>query len=144
MIVGTTAEVLDSLGLGPYPGTAMPGVEGNFAVAGHRQTDGAVLDHIDALQEGDRIHVRMVDGYYTHLYSETQIVLPTQTDVIVPVPGEPGAPADGRYMTLTSCHPRFGDTERIIVRAELESWRPNSAGPPPEIADVVQRDADGL
>ncbi|MCT1602361.1 class E sortase [Kocuria sp. p3-SID1433] len=123
VIVGTTAEVLDSLGLGPYPGTAMPGEEGNFAVAGHRQTDGAVLDHIDALQEGDRIHVRTADGYYTYLYSEAQIVLPTQTDVIAPVPGEPGAPADGRYMTLTSCHPRFGDTERIIVHAELESWR---------------------
>ena len=55
--MGTTAEVLDSLGLGPYPGTAMPGEEGNFAVAGHRQTDGAVLDHIDALQEGDRITI---------------------------------------------------------------------------------------
>lgn len=46
-------------------------------------------------------------------------------------------------MTLTSCDPRFGDTERIIVHAQLESWRPNSAGPPPDIADVVQRDADG-
>lgn len=143
VIEGTTSEVLDTLGLGHYSGTAMPGGEGNFAVAGHRQTNGAVLDHIDTLTEGDRIHVRTADGYYTYLYSETLIVQPTQTDVIAPVPGEPGEPADGRYMTLTSCHPRFGDTERIIVHAELESWRPNSAGPPPEIADVVQRDADG-
>ncbi|WP_314302337.1 sortase domain-bontaining protein, partial [Kocuria palustris] len=105
--------------------------EGNFAVAGHRQTNGAVLDHIDALTEGERIHVRTADGYYTYLYSETLIVLPTQTDEIAPVPGEPGEPADGGCMTLTSCNPRFGDTERIIVHAQLESWRPNSAGPPP-------------
>ena len=143
VIEGTTSEVLDTFGLGHYPGMAMPGDEGNFAVAGHRQTNGAVLDHIDALTEGERIHVRTADGYYTYLYSETLIVLPTQTDVIAPVPGEPGEPADGGCMTLTSCNPRFGDTERIIVHAQLESWRPNSAGPPPDIADVVQRDADG-
>ena len=56
MIVGTTAEVLDSLGLGPYPGTAMPGVEGNFAVAGHRQTDGAVQEllRIRAIEAGEQ------------------------------------------------------------------------------------------
>lgn len=143
VIEGTTSEVLDTFGLGHYPSTAMPGDEGIFAVAGHRQTNGAVLDHIDALTEGERIHVRTADGYYTYLYSETLIVLPTQTDEIAPVPGEPGGPADGGCMTLTSCNPRFGDTERIIVHAQLESWRPNSAGPPPEIADVVQRDADG-
>ncbi|MDH5152881.1 sortase [Kocuria palustris] len=130
VIEGTTSEVLDTFGLGHYPGTAMPGDEGNFAVAGHRQTNGAVLDHIDALTEGERIHVRTADGYYTYLYSETLIVLPTQTDEIAPVPGEPGEPADGGCMTLTSCNPRFGDTERIIVHAQLESWRPNSAGPP--------------
>lgn len=131
VIEGATSEVFDTLGLGHYPGTAMPGDEGNFAVAGHRQTNGAVLDHIDALTEGDRIHVRTADGYYTYLYSETLIVLPTQTDEIAPVPGEPGELADGGYMTLTSCNPRFGDTERIIVHAQLESWRPNFAGPPP-------------
>lgn len=143
VIEGTSAEVLDTLGLGHYQGTAMPGQEGNFAVAGHRQTNGAVLDGIDTLQEGDRLHVRTADGYYTYRYAETLIVQPTETDVLAPVPGEPGEPADGRYMTLTSCHPRFGDTERIIVHAELESWRPSSAGPPPEIAHAVQHDADG-
>lgn len=143
VIEGTTPEVLDTLGLGHYEGTAMPGDEGNFSLAGHRQTNGAVLDAIDTLQEGDRIHVRTADGYYTYLYASTEIVLPTDTGVIAPVPGEPGKPADGRYLTLTSCHPRFGDTERIIVHAELESWRPSSAGPPPEIADVVQRDVRG-
>ena len=36
-------------------GTAMPGAVGNFAMAGHRQTHGAVLDNIDALVPGDQI-----------------------------------------------------------------------------------------
>mgnify|MGYP001033075355 CR=1 FL=1 len=144
VIEGTTSQVLDTLGLGHYEGSAMPGEQGNFAVAGHRQTNGAVLDAIDTLREGDRIHVRTADGYYTYRYAQTRIVRPEDTAVIAPVPGEPEEPADGRYMTLTSCHPRYGDTERIVVHAELESWRPNSAGPPPEIARTVRHDAEGV
>jgi sortase A len=45
IVQGTTSDVLDTLGLGHYGTTAMPGAVGNFAVAGHRQTHGAVLDN---------------------------------------------------------------------------------------------------
>ena len=44
-------------------------------------------------------------------------------------------------MTLTTCHPRYGDTERYIVHARFESWQPNSAGAPAEIAQAVQNPA---
>ncbi|WP_178945227.1 class E sortase [Kocuria sp. TGY1127_2] len=140
VIQGTGRDVLDTLGVGHYESTAMPGDIGNFAVAGHRQTNGKVFDQIDKLVTGDRIYVRTAQGYYTYVFRNNEIVLPSQTDVIAPVPGYPGEEPQDRIMTLTSCNPRFGSTERIIAYAVFEGWQPNSAGPPPPIADLVGKD----
>lgn len=136
---GVGTDVLDTLGLGRYPGTQLPGEYGNLALAGHRQTNGAVLDHIDELQTGDAIYVRTAQGYYTYRVYESTIVLPHQVEVIAPNPDAPHAPvseAHRRLLTLTSCHPRYGDTERYIVHAEFVGWQPNQAGAPEEIAHI--------
>lgn len=136
---GVGADVLDTLGLGRYPGTQLPGEYGNLALAGHRQTNGAVLDHIDELQTGDAIYVRTAQGYYTYRVYESTIVLPHQVEVIAPNPDAPHAPvseAHRRLLTLTSCHPRYGDTERYIVHAEFVGWQPNQGGAPEEIAHI--------
>lgn len=140
VVEGTGAEVLDTLGLGHYSTSAMPGEVGNFSMAGHRQTNGKVLDRIDELGPADTIHVRTDQGYYTYVYRETLIVTPQDSSVIAPVPGEPDEQPTERLLTLTSCHPRFGDTERIIVHAEFDSWRPTWAGPPAQIASTVAAD----
>jgi sortase A len=137
IVQGTTGDVLDTLGLGHYSNTAMPGAVGNFAVAGHRQTHGAVLDNIHTLVPGDRIYVQTRDGYYVYVFRNNQIVLPSQTDVLEPVPTQPGATPTESFLTMTSCNPRFGSQERIIAYALLESWQPASAGPPAEIAAQV-------
>lgn len=137
---GVGSDVLDTLGLGRYPDTQRPGEYGNFALAGHRQTNGAVLDHIDLLQGGDNIYVRTAEGYYTYRVYESKIVLPHEVEVIAPNPDAPGAPladAERRLLTLTSCHPRYGDTERYIVHAEFVEWQPNAAGAPQEIAGIA-------
>lgn len=137
IVEGTTGDVLDTLGLGHYGTTAMPGAVGNFAVAGHRQTHGAVLDNIHTLVPGDKIYVQTKDGYYTYVFRNNQIVMPSRTDVLEPVPTLPGVAPAERYLTMTSCNPRFGAEERIIAYSLLDSWRPASAGPPAEIADQV-------
>lgn len=49
-------------GAGHYEGTAEPGEEGNFAVAGYQWTNGAPLRGLERLSEGDRIHVRETLG----------------------------------------------------------------------------------
>jgi sortase A len=139
IVQGTTAAVLDSLGIGHYQGTAMPGAVGNFAVAGHRQTHGAVLDNIDALVPGDRIYVQTKEGYYVYVYRNSEIVLPTRTDVLLPVPAQPAATPTESYLTMTSCNPRFGSQERIIAYSMLERWQPASAGAPAEISALVAR-----
>jgi sortase A len=137
IVQGTSGDVLDTLGLGHYSNTAMPGAVGNFAVAGHRQTHGAVLDNIHLLVPGDKIYVQTKDGYYVYVFRNNQIVLPSRTDVLEPVPTRPGATPTESFLTMTSCNPRFGSQERIIAYALLESWRPASAGPPAEIAARV-------
>lgn len=137
IVQGTTGDVLDTLGLGHYSNTAMPGAVGNFAVAGHRQTHGAVLDSIHTLVPGDKIYVQTKDGYYVYVFRNNQIVLPSRTDVLEPVPTRPGLTPTESFLTMTSCNPRFGSQERIIAYALLDSWRPASAGPPAEIAAQV-------
>ena len=134
---GPGTDVLDTLGLGHYTHSAMPGAVGNFAVAGHRQTNGKVLDQIDKLVTGDKIYVQTADGYYTYTFRNNEIVMPSNTGVIAPVPGRPGEQPKDRIMTLTSCNPRFGSQERIIAYAVMDGWQPNSAGPPAEIAGAV-------
>lgn len=140
---GVGTAVLDSLGLGHYPETAMPGEIGNFALAGHRQTHGQVLDAVDTLVPGDRIYVQTAQGYYTYVYRNSQIVLPDRVDVLAPVPTQPGAEPQERILTLTTCNPRFGSEERFISYAVLDSWQPASAGPPEEIAALVNRSTQG-
>ncbi|WP_396157231.1 class E sortase [Arthrobacter sp.] len=140
---GVGTEVLDTLGLGHYPETAMPGEVGNFALAGHRQTHGQVLDAVDTLVPGDRIYVRTAEGYYTYIYRNSQIVLPDKVDVLAPVPTQAGAAPAERILTLTTCNPRFGSQERFIAYAVMESWQPASAGPPAEIAAIAAGSAEG-
>lgn len=142
IVQGTDQQELDTLGLGHYQSSAMPGAVGNFAVAGHRQTHGAVLDNIHTLVPGDKIYVQTKDGYYTYVFRNTEIVLPTQTSVLLPVPTVKGAEATERIMTMTSCNPRFGAQERIIAYSVMESWQPLSAGPPAAIAAQVKKIAE--
>lgn len=137
LVEGAGPDVLDTLGLGHYPSTAMPGGLGNFAFAGHRQSNGKVLDMAHTLRPGDRIHVRTAEAYYTYSYRGSEVVAPDETRVLAPVPSDPtGAPTE-RLLTLTTCHPRYGATERFVGQAVLTSWRPASAGAPAEIRATV-------
>ncbi|MGH3794279.1 MAG: class E sortase [Pseudonocardiaceae bacterium] len=63
-----------------------------------------------------------------------EIVLPSQTEVIAPIPGHPGMtpPADeAKLITLTTCHPQFSARERLIVHGVLVAQYPKVAGQRP-------------
>lgn len=143
LVEGVAPAQLDTLGLGRYDSSTMPGGVGNFAVAGHRQTHGAVLDAIHTLVPGDKIYVQTRDGYYTYVFRNNQIVMPDRADVLLPVPTQPDAVPTERFLTMTSCNPRFGAEERIIAYSVLESWQPASAGPPAAIATQVAANQKG-
>lgn len=130
-------DVLRS-GIGHYPETQMPGEVGNFAIAAHRTTYGAPFNRIADLQVGDRIYVQTADGWYTYVFRSLEYVAPTGVEVLEPVPQQPDVAAVGRVMTMTSCNPMFSAAERIIAYSVYDSWQPASAGPPAEVADLVQ------
>lgn len=53
-------------GLGYYPGTALPGEVGNFAVAGHRATHGEPFADFPLLEVGDEVIIETLVGQYTY------------------------------------------------------------------------------
>ena len=103
-------------GPGHYPGTAMPGKKGNFAVAGHRTTYGAPFFNLDQLRKGDEVIVTVRSGkQFTYRVRRQEVVHPSETWVLGPDPLKAGK----RTLTLTTCNPRFSNAERLIVFAEL-------------------------
>ncbi len=103
-------------GPGHYPGTALPGTAGNFAVAGHRTTYGAPFFNLDQLAAGDEIRVSARSGAtFDYRVVERRVVRPSENWVIGSDPLGRGRP----LLTLTTCEPRFSDAERLVVFAEL-------------------------
>jgi sortase A len=134
VIQGVGAEQL-SQGVGHYVDTAMPGQLGNFATAAHRATNGEPFRDIDRLKKGDRVVVETRAGWFTYELDKDKIVLPTDTWVIDPVPGQPDATPTEALITLTTCNPRWASYERWIWWGHLVESRGRSQGPPAEIAN---------
>ncbi|MGP9695240.1 class E sortase [Brachybacterium sp. AOP25-B2-12] len=131
-------DVLNVLGAGHYPGTAMPGEVGNFSVAGHRTTYGKPFHDIDRLQEGDPIVVETRDAYYVYTVTSHEIVLPHEVSVIAPNPADPTAQPTERTMTMTACHPLYSARERYIVHARFAYWTLRSEGIPEALAGTTE------
>ncbi|MEU7291912.1 class E sortase [Streptomyces exfoliatus] len=130
------AKVLDKGMVGHYAEgklkTAMPSDEqGNFAVAGHRNTHGEPFRYINRLEPGDPIVVETQDAYYTYeMASILPQTAPSNISVIDPVPKGSGFTEPGRFITLTTCTPEFTSTYRMIVWGRLVEERPRSKGKP--------------
>ena len=124
-------------GIGHYPTTVLPGAVGNFALAGHRATNGEPFRDLDKLRAGDVVVIETADTWYTYTMSRSEIVKPTQTDVLLPVPRSPGVSATEPLITLTTCNPRWASTERLIWYGSLSGTQPKSAGPPPSLAGAT-------
>ncbi len=127
---GTTPEVLNNGDAGHYPETQMPGELGNFAIAGHRRTYGNNFRRVDIMEPGDPIVVETDKAYMVYTVTGHRIVLPSETGVILPVPDEPGVVPTERIMTMTTCHPEFGNSHRYILWSKMEYWVSKEDGRP--------------
>ncbi|MER6257795.1 class E sortase [Streptomyces sp. NPDC001584] len=117
--------VLDKGYAGQYPGTAGPGAQGNFALAGHRNTHGEPFRYINRLRAGDELIVDMRGRRYTYVVGkilgetterDTGVIAPVPRSVVKPDQGysEPGA-----YITLTTCTPEYTSKYRLVVWGTL-------------------------
>ena len=113
-VEGTGAGDLRA-GPGHYPGTPFPGERGTVAIAGHRTTYGAPFRHVDRLERGDRIELRMPYGRFTYVVERTRIVPPTEVSVTDRVAFD--------RLVLSACHPLYSAAQRIVVFARLRDAR---------------------
>ena len=127
----TLAELRGAIG--HYPQTQLPGEVGNFALAGHRATNGELLRDFDRLRRGDRVYVQTSTAWFTYQLSHDAIVDPSRVGVLLPVPDRPGVAATRPVITLTTCTPRWASTERWVWWGDLVGVTPRDAGAPAEV-----------
>lgn len=92
-------------GLGWYPGTSLPGQVGNFALAGNRVSNGALLRDIMALREGDTICIETNVATFTYLMTVAPADLTVDSDdswVLDPIPGQADVVPSQAFLTLTT------------------------------------------
>jgi LPXTG-site transpeptidase (sortase) family protein len=110
-------------GPGRYPGSGLPGQEGNLAIAGHRTTYGAPFFRLGELGIGDEVIIDTPEGRATYTVADSPFaVSPYDVDVLNDF-------GDAR-LTLTTCNPPFLATTRLIVVAKLSNWLPTGAPVP--------------
>lgn len=112
--------------------TAMPwDKQGNFGVAGHRNTHGEPFRYVNRLIAGDKIIIETAEKYYIYeMYSRLPSTKPSNVSVLDPVPPQSGFDKPGRYITLTTCTPEFTSKYRLIVWGRMVDERPRSEGKP--------------
>ena len=132
-----------------YEDTALPGQIGNFAVAGHRVGKGEPFLNLDKLRSGDAVIVETKSYWYVYRVLGApagrnpqtvradvtadgkislpgrEIVDPSAGRVLLPVPDNPGVAPSERLMTMTTCHPKFTASHRMIVYSKLATRLPN-------------------
>jgi sortase A len=110
-IFNGTDDITLNRGVGRIAGTAMPGHDGNLALAGHR--DG-FFRRLEDISVGDVIEIATRDETDTYVVNTMEIVEPADVSVL------DSGPVD--TVTLVTCYPFYfvGDApERFIVKARL-------------------------
>src|SRR5690348_14020988 len=120
VVVQGTSEADLEKGPGHYDAasgvnTALPGMGGVVAIAGHRTTYLHPFRHIDALQPGDDIYLRMPYGIFGYRVYMHRIVGSTDWSILHRPPFE--------KLVLSACHPLYSATHRFVVFARLHSER---------------------
>lgn len=134
VVEGVSDADLDK-GPGHYPGTALPGQVGNFAVAGHRVGKGEPFLNLDHLEAGDPVIIQTESQWFIYRVKgqdHDNLTVPDADDVagreivhtadgavLDPVPNHPGQTPTEALLTLTTCHPKFTAQDRMVVHAVL-------------------------
>lgn len=107
---GIRLTTLD-LGPGHWPGTAMPGAQGNVVVAGHRVSKHQVFLRINELVIGDEIIYETDAGRFIYSVTDMQVIEPTDLWII--------DQTTAYTTTLFACHPPGSTAQRYAVFATL-------------------------
>jgi sortase A len=97
-------------------GTALPGTNGNTALAGHAGLRGAVFRDLNRLNPGDDVYLDAGGWRYHYRVRSSTAVWPTQVEMLNPTPTP--------VLTLLTC--TNWDTQRLVVVADLVGSKPLS------------------
>jgi len=97
-------------------GTALPGMGGVIAIAGHRTTYLAPFRHIDDLRAGDNIYLGTAYGTFRYTVYAHRIVVADDWSILRSRPYE--------KLVLSACHPLYSASHRWVVFARLEGATP--------------------
>jgi sortase A len=124
---GTADETL-MRGAGHLDGTALPvgGTGTHSVITAHRGLPEATMfDDLDQVTEGDLIIVETFGETLGYEVTETQVVLPHETQSLYPS-------ADKDQLTLLTCTPLGINTHRLLVTAERTELPEDHLAPPAE------------
>lgn len=79
---------------------------------------------LPSLRIGDAVVVETPDGWYTYRFRNLEYVRPDGVEVLLPTPQQPEVQATDKLITMTTCSPRYGSTERAIAYGVFESFTP--------------------
>jgi sortase A len=119
VVVESTTGAALRRGPGHYRGTVLPGLDGTVGIAGHRTTYGAPFRHVDDLDTGARIVLRMPYGRFTYRVTGTRITVPSDASSL-------RSRAGTQRLVLTACHPLYSAAKRIVVSARLVAAAPRA------------------
>ena len=100
-------------GVGQHIGSANPGETGNVVLSAHNDIFGEIFRDLDRLKPGDVITIYTNQRAYTYVVSESQVVEPTQVDLMEST-SQP-------TLTLISCYPYLVDDKRIAITSRLQT-----------------------
>lgn len=100
-------------GVGQHIGSANPGETGNVVLSAHNDIFGEIFRDLDRLKPGDEITIYTNQRAYTYVVSESQVVEPTQVDLMEST-SQP-------TLTLISCYPYLVDDKRIAITSRLQT-----------------------
>ena len=151
VVQGTSDANLEK-GPGHYVGTALPGQVGNFGIAGHRVGKGEPFLNLDQVQAGDAVIVQTESRWFVYRIEGRpgniaatdadgvpgrEIVDASDGNVLYPVPDHAGVKPTEARITLTTCHPKFTATRRMVLHGVLaETVRAHGLSMPAGIAGL--------
>lgn len=113
VVVEGTSESSFRKGPGHIEETPLPGMGGNFSVAGDRVLYGGPFLNLDELAVGDEIFLKTQYGEFNYIVNGTQLTSPEDVTVL--------KSSGYEAITLITCDPPWGTSKRLVVQAKLVS-----------------------